>query len=344
MTHAHTARRARGAVLLAGLMTVALGVSCADAAPASAPAEAPTSAAAQPRAVAAAPDARRKLSPAAKVRRAVRGARHGMRIPRNTRPSLRAAKGDLGDVGACDYSNNKRRLCPRGDRKNAKRRVVLIGDSHGRFWIPAFERLSWKYDWEAFYLVKEQCTAAYVLPAQNGNGRPNRACRDFQRWSARKVDQLNPDLVVVSTSAPSAGVYIGGKRVRRNAAVASEMRKGYRRLFRRLKPLAPRVNLVKDAPRSKTDPISCLRKRRRNDLGDCLFKPAPQSDLMARQSVVAAKNNGVGVVDPKRWLCWDNTCPAVVANRYVTYRDRGHLTGTYARTLALVLARDLRMR
>ena len=70
----------------------------------------------------------------------------------------------VADVGACDYSEGVRQLCPRGDTE-APRTLVLIGDSHARAWIPAFDEIAATAGWRTFYLVKSQCTAAHVTVA-----------------------------------------------------------------------------------------------------------------------------------------------------------------------------------
>jgi hypothetical protein len=287
--------------------------------------------------------ARWAMSPRDKVRAAVRGARYGMEIPDRTQPPLSRLDDDLGDVQGCDYADDVRKLCPRGDTKDPERTVVLLGDSHGRFWIPAFERLGWMHDWRAYYLVKEQCTAAYLTPAKVGSGRPFTECTDFHDWAREQVRRIRPDLVVVASSSPSGGVYINGERVRARDRVAAEFQRGHGRLFRAIKPLPGRVALIRDVPRSKTDPETCL-SNRHNDLGDCLFKPTAPAEQMTRASIRAARYNGVPVVNAKRWVCWDNTCPVVISNRLISYRDQGHLTGTWSRRLSEVLARDLGMR
>ena len=52
--------------------------------------------------------------------------------------------------------------CARAATDDGDRTLVLIGDSHARAWIPAFDRIIEAGDWKAYYLVKPQCTAAHV--------------------------------------------------------------------------------------------------------------------------------------------------------------------------------------
>ncbi|NYG54484.1 SGNH hydrolase domain-containing protein [Nocardioides perillae] len=282
----------------------------------------------------------RATSPGDAVVEAVKAARRGEPVPADLQPSMRRLDRDLGDLGACDYSTSTRRLCPRGDR-DAKRVAVVLGDSHGRFWIPALDAIGARDGWRIYYLVKQQCTAAHVMVAQIGSGKRFTACRDFHRWADRQVERLDPRLVVVSTSAPSGGVWVGGRRVTDAEGVRAEMRRGYQRLVEAVRPDTRRLVLLRDVPRVGFDPQPCLSDSS-NDLGDCLQRPGKASEQMNQVPVGVFRQRRLPVVDTRRWVCWDGQCPAVVGN-VVTYRDRGHLTASYTATLSGAVGRALRM-
>jgi len=280
-----------------------------------------------------------RVSAQERVRRAVMAARAHHAIPSSLTPALDTLADDRADVGECYYGDpSPDILCRRGD-PHATRTLVVLGDSHGRMWIPAFERIGRTKGWAAYYLVKPQCTAAHVLVGKLPGGEPWPECSDFHTWAAAKVAELEPELAVVATSLPGNGVYVDGKHVTDDAAVAAEYKKGMRRLFRALLPNAGRVVLLADVPQRQADPGPCLRNAD-NDLGDCLAVPNAQSAFITRKSIEAAGQVGVPVVDPTKWTCWDGVCPAVIGST-VSYRDRGHLTTTYARQLAEPVARAL---
>ena len=180
-----------------------------------------------------------------------------------------------------------------------------------------------------------------MLPAKIGSGEPDWGCANFRTWAAKQVAEIQPDLVVASSSGPSAGVWVRGERVRRAKQVNNAYKWGWINLFRTMKPRAGRVALLKDVPASPRDPVACLRSA--GDLGDCLFEPLPGKVAQTRQSTTAARWQQVRTVDPMRWICFDRTCPLVIDQDHLTYRDQGHLTATFTRTLAEVLARDLGM-
>ena len=58
-------------------------------------------------------------------------------VPSDLTPDLLDLRDSIADVGDCDYEENVRTLCQRGG--DGDRIVVVIGDSHARAWIPAFE-------------------------------------------------------------------------------------------------------------------------------------------------------------------------------------------------------------
>jgi peptidoglycan/LPS O-acetylase OafA/YrhL len=266
------------------------------------------------------------------VQASVLAARNGMGVPSDLSPDLLELRDDVADVGECDYTDDEvRSLCVGGDT-DAERSIVVLGDSHGRAWIPTFEEIAEQAGYRTYYLVKVQCTAADVAVAKLRSGDPWPACTQFHEWAQEQLEEIEPELVVVSTSAPINGVYVDGERVTSADEVAAEMRAGYARLFADVAPTTDRLVLLKDVPKAPNDPATCL-TRGTPSLKRCMFAPVKHSLRLADVSVEAAEEAGVEVVDPKRWFCWDGSCPVVVGDT-VTYRDPGHITATYARELA----------
>ena len=104
------------------------------------------------------------------VRASVNAARQRQAIPSNTDPSIIDLRDSVAEVGECDYEQNVRTLCQVG-QDDGDKTLVLIGDSHARAWIPAFDRINKAGSWKAYYLVKPQCTAAHVPIATAAVGR-----------------------------------------------------------------------------------------------------------------------------------------------------------------------------
>ena len=275
------------------------------------------------------------------VRASVNAARNRQAIPSETDPSIIKLRESVAQVGECDYEQNVRKLCQVG-QDNGDKTLVLIGDSHARAWIPAFERITEAGNWKAYYLVKPQCTAAHVpIASARSDDTVFTDCSDFQDWVIERVADLNPDLVVVASSPPVNGVFDGDERVTSTDDVIPLLRDGYDKLFLELDAAADEVVLVRDVPKSPEDPASCL-STGDPSLGDCLFEPDERSRILGDVAVESASVSGARVVDPTPWLCYQGECPIVIGG-YLTYRDTDHITTEYAANLWATLGRALRM-
>ncbi len=276
------------------------------------------------------------------VQASVQAARNGQEIPGDLRPDLTTLRDDRADPGECDYrfDRNLGKVCARGET-DAERTLVVLGDSHGLMWVPAFERIAEHAGWRTYYFVKPNCTAAdAVVSEPDDYFTPWATCTDFREWSIEQVADLRPDLVVVSTTAPGAihhddGTILGPRAPGHEAAV----QQAFADLLARLTPLSERVVLLGDVPRSDQEPGPCLTTGSA-DLGSCLFTPLAPRLGETEAAAAGAKEVGVEVVDPTPWLCWEGRC-AVVVGDYLSYRDRDHLSTDYAAELGDDLGRAL---
>ncbi len=268
------------------------------------------------------------------VRASVIAAEHDMAVPSDLSPDLLDLRDDVPGVGACEYDRGSRALCRRG-ATDATHSLVVLGDSHGRMWIPALERIARRADWATYYLVKPKCTPARVVVGEQGTDHPWDDCTDFNSWTLDRIADLHPDLVVVSTSPPlrRAGVFDDdGRQILDTGGIGRALGPGYDALFADLAPLADRTVLVSDVAAGLDDPVECLTTGH-PDLGTCLFTPQWRSTYLRRVAVESARRSGVPVVDPRPWVCWQDRCPVVVGST-LTYRDLDHLSATYAAELA----------
>jgi peptidoglycan/LPS O-acetylase OafA/YrhL len=277
-------------------------------------------------------------STVALVRASVTAAKDKHAVPSDLTPDLLNLRDSVADVGDCDYEGDVRTLCPHGD---GGRTVVVIGDSHARAWIPAFNKIVDSGDWTAYYLVKPQCTAAHVTIASLESDDPFTDCSDFQDWVVDQVQTLRPDLVVVASSPPVNGVFFGDTRVTSVDEIIPLLRVGYNDLFSDLGQYAGRVALIRDVPKSPDDPATCLSSGD-GSLGDCMFQPVERSTVLGNVAVDSARDAGIEVVDPTPWLCYQGECPIVIGGT-LSYRDTDHITTEYAADLWAELGKALHM-
>ena len=275
------------------------------------------------------------------VRASVTAARNRQAIPSETDPNILDLRESVADVGECDYEQNVRKLCQVGE-DDGDRTLVVIGDSHARAWIPAFDRINEAGDWQAYYLVKPQCTAAHIpIASAQSDDTVFTDCSDFQDWVIEQVEDLNPDLVVVASSPPVNGVFDGDQRITSIEETIPLLRAGYDELFSELHAAADEVVLLRDVPKSPEDPATCLTTGDPS-LGDCMFEPEQRSQILGDVAVESASVSGARVVDPTPWLCYQGECPIVIGGT-LSYRDTDHITTEYAANLWATLGRALRM-
>ncbi len=275
------------------------------------------------------------------VKASVLAARNHVAIPSDLTPDLVSLENDVAGVGECDYSEEVfNKLCPHGDPA-ADRTLVLYGDSHARMWIPAVDEIARDLGYRAYFLVKPHCTGSLVQPVIGGTRMPYVECQRFHEWFLDQVEELDPELTLVTTSSPqgSAGVIIDGRWINSHDGVLAEVEAGFDRLFAALADREAPAVLLRDVPRIKERPSECL-ARKGTDLGACSSAPQAFAEQLADVSVNSATRSGVPIIDPRPWICFDDTCPMVVGST-VAYRDVDHLTVTYVAELVGELQRAL---
>ncbi|MGA8257865.1 MAG: acyltransferase family protein [Nocardioides sp.] len=276
------------------------------------------------------------------VQASVEAAREGREIPRVLRPSLLSLRDDVPSVGDCDYGENVRTLCPGGDTE-ADRSIVVLGNSHGRMWIPAFEEIGTREGYTTYYLVKPNCTAADLVISDVDTSTPMGPwdeCAEFRDWAVDQIAELAPDIVVVATSGPNPVIFDGDAQVKQGDPDRIPLtEQGFADIFTRLAEVSERVVLLRDVPKAAAEPGDCLTTGS-PDLGDCMFTPIEAQELDSEASVAGAERTGAEVINPVPWLCWQNQCPVVIGD-VLPYRDRGHLSAVYAGELADEIGRKL---
>lgn len=281
----------------------------------------------------------------AEVRTAVAAGRRGARLPRHPVPSLgKALNRDRASLAGCDYGDHRDdggKLCRRGDT-HGDRTLVLLGDSHGRHWIPALEGYAKRHGWRAYYLVKESCTASRVVTAEahstRANPAPWTACQAFRDWTLEAIARLDPDVVAVSTSIPAGDVISRHGYAETAQQKLRPFREGFLALFARIRKVSDaRIVFVRDVPSRQpgTAPEFCWRKKGASQR-PCLSRQRAKAVRyrLVDASQAAARQAGVDIADPTRFFCSEGLCPVVMPDGVLTYRNASHITATYARQLA----------
>ncbi|GAB3257439.1 acyltransferase family protein [Nocardioides dilutus] len=277
------------------------------------------------------------------VEASVLAAQNGQPIPYPLKPdALSLVETDdpvAADLGGCEYFGipDPMPLCPLGDPDGDKT-MVLVGDSHMRHWIPALGKIAQQQGYRAYYFVLQGCTPALVQPVTPRKDAPDEDCVFFHEWTHDQIQELRPDLVVMSTDTQFEYVDDDGRRTKDNKEIAGLIERGMVERIEATRPFAGRIVVIGDVPRLKFDPEVIT--ERGATLADGLSDPQARSMQMRRAVKAAVDATGVDYVDPKRWFCAYDKCPVVVGD-YITHRDRGHMTLEYGRSLAGPLARAM---
>ena len=217
---------------------------------------------------------------------------------------------------------------------DAPRTAALVGDSIAVSWLPALREVLEPRGFRIQVLTRNQCPAPAVLLYRERPAKPFVECADHVEWAVEQVRALSPALVVVSNSLTMVGKQVaepeGAERYARWGT-------GMAQTLRALEEAADAV-VVLGAPPRAGNLQECV--TRVSEPGDCT-EPVPAEWRAVRDAeAAAALEAGATYLDPERWFCADDRCPAVVGSTPV-YTDGRHLTAAYSRRLAPHLAPDL---
>jgi peptidoglycan/LPS O-acetylase OafA/YrhL len=245
---------------------------------------------------------------------AVRAAQRGASLPSPLTPSVSVLKKDVwhfpkGCIPTPESTSSN--LCRLGDL-NAKRTMVIFGDSHAQMWMPTLLRLAAREGWTIIPIVKASCIPRkWAEPGK---------CNVWYRWARRHAAALHAQVTLIVASWANA--YGPGLAVKPIGVLSRAMKRS-----------SLSVVVVGDAPGQSQDPVDCLLAP------DASMKTcttvAKRSQLRADDAIAYnAKLDGVGFINTRGWFCArgrrtsETLCPLVV-NQTITAIDRGHISQTY---------------
>jgi SGNH domain (fused to AT3 domains) len=226
--------------------------------------------------------------------------------------------------------------CLFGDPEGS-RAMILFGDSHAMQYFPPLEALAKANHWRLYVLNKRECPPSAV-PIRGFFGGPYRACELWRRHEMRRIERFGPRTGVIMSGDTAYTAYSSGRELR-GLANGRAQEAGYVATLERIRAAGPRPVVIRDTPVAPRDMPLCVANHPRH-LGDCAFRRAR---LGAREFDVRAARAvpGTALIDPVPEVCPRGLCRAVIGDAIV-YRDRQHLTATFARTLGPFIGAALR--
>ena len=264
-------------------------------------------------------------------------------IPRYLQPSIQNAPHDYPKpyLDGCHTQQNMAQnlnKCEYGNLKS-KTTVVLFGDSHALSWFPTIEKLAIYKNWKLISLTMSSCWPASI-PAWNSTTQMLMTNCDIWRDNViEKISTLNAKYIFVAGTSGFATVDSAG-----NLAVGQIReeiwRTGMNLTIEKLKSDKSKIFYLSDYPIAISDPNSCLSNSKK--LITCVhpLSQAVNFDWLQVEHDVATENGAI-FIDTTELICETDPCAPIVGH-LLKYRDAGHLTSTYAKSLFTELYKVLK--
>jgi hypothetical protein len=222
-------------------------------------------------------------------------------------------------------------------KRDARRTVALIGDSHAVHWRAALEHVLKVHRWRGITIYRSQCpfTAARTsLPDPDGAG--------CQQWKLDTLAYLNahPEIGTIFVSGNTgAGVVVPSGQNRFEVKTA-----GYMEAWSSLPPSIRHIVVLRDPPHNRETTAACVERaiRRRKPPGTSCRVPvstalAPDPAVEAAARLHSAR---VQTIDLTPFMCDSASCFPVIGGALV-HKDVGHLSTTFSATLGPYVLREL---
>jgi hypothetical protein len=164
-------------------------------------------------------------------------------------------------------------------------------------------------------------------------------CDTWREWALKKVVELKPDLVVISSTFHGVALSDG---VMQTPAVEAAWDAGLAALIRRMQVGSTKVTVVSDVANHVQRVPDCVAANPTNLLA--CATPVDQGTLVTHQrdETAAVLATGAAYVDVRPWFCDSNVCPSVIGG-VITDFDDSHLTATYSKYLGHALGVALKL-
>jgi peptidoglycan/LPS O-acetylase OafA/YrhL len=220
-----------------------------------------------------------------------------------------------------------------------KRTLVLFGDSHAMQYFPAVEELAEINHWRLIVLTKAECPPEEVEVRSMIESREYSQCDEWRQDALERIEKGGKSVTVVMSGDTEYTPYGPEGEELDGDDAAEAMEAGYLRTLSRIQAAGPHTVVIRDNPSSTEDVPSCVSEDIQH-LGRCAFPRRREWDR--EYDVRAAEASPeTHLVDFIGDICPGEICRAVIGNALV-YRDKDHLTATFARTLEPMLESDLR--
>jgi peptidoglycan/LPS O-acetylase OafA/YrhL len=220
--------------------------------------------------------------------------------------------------------------CLYGD-KHGKRTLILFGDSHAMQYFAPLEELANKNDWRLIALTKAECSPGEVKIRSQIADREYSQCDEWREKELQRIEEAGSRATVVMSGETSYTAFGPNGEELSGKANADALEAGYVSTIERIQRAGLQAVVIRDLPVSAEDIPSCVSEDL-NDLEACAFPRTHEWDIEFDKRAAEA-TPGAHLIDLTAEVCPSELCRAVIGNA-LTYRDKTHLTATFARTLS----------
>lgn len=221
-----------------------------------------------------------------------------------------------------DLSTETSRVCEYGD-PTSDVVVAMVGDSHTRMLSTPLVNLAEARGWRLLGFFHNSCPFSYEERAYKAD-----ACEAMNTETMEQLREIRPDAVITS--------FLGRNQFRETHTGLPRGVKGLADLWNDLHDLGASVYVVKDVPEAKEKSQACVAANYEHPERCAVDR---KEAMIYRGLVDKAAEHAphATVIDFTDFYCGPGKCQQVVGNVLV-YRDRGHITDTFAQTLQPYLA------
>jgi len=234
----------------------------------------------------------------------------------------------------CDtwYSSAKVVSCVFG-KKEAKKTVVLLGDSIGAQWFSLVPAIFKTPQWRTIVFTKSSCPLVdedYFYPRI---GKVFKICNQWRKGVLEKLDEIKPDVIIMGNAASYN-------------YTNEQWLEGSSRVLNRLSQSAKQVLVIPGTPSLGFDGPSCIS---RNFSGGTISHKACVSTgslekttkITAILSAATKRYSNTHILPLNDLVCPRQKCMAVSTQGVVVFRDSQHLTDSFVRSQTTNVAKRI---
>jgi len=265
----------------------------------------------------------------------------------DTPEKARADRGGLNDNFNCTlgYRHVEIDMRCRFGAPNGDMSVALVGDSHAAHWAPALHQLARERGWKLWVSTKSACPITDVSIYETDLKGRYQACEVWRKNLKQNLASI-PDLglLVIGRSQAYTAYVLDGNGAYGEAVDAGALwEHAMVRTLEEWDDVVPAVAIIRDTPKAPEDVPSCLSVRNRGARA-CSFSSEgafTSDEVLAGAEIRAVKTYAartndtvpVAIFSPGKSICQEESCKVVSDDGVIRYRDRHHLTATFAQQL-----------